>query len=47
MEQIAPSEADSHSASEEIPSLIQNPKIHNRVHKIPAVTFRNKLSLSR
>jgi len=33
MEQVSPTEADSHSASQEIPHLLRNSEVHYHVHK--------------
>jgi hypothetical protein len=46
MEQSPSREADSHSANQEILSLLRKPKVHYRVHKSPSslrpcLTFRN------
>jgi hypothetical protein len=35
MEQRPSCEADSRTASQEIPSLLRNAKVHSRVHKYP------------
>jgi len=35
MEKSLCPEANSHSASQEIPRLLQNPKVHLRVHNAP------------
>jgi len=35
MEQSPSGEANSHSASQKIPRLVWNPKVHYSVHKIP------------
>jgi hypothetical protein len=35
MEESPSSEANSRSASQEIPSLLQNSNVHDRVHKSP------------
>jgi len=48
MEQSPSLDADSDSASQEIPGLLRNPSVHYRVHKISpipgrCVTFHNKL----
>jgi len=37
MKQSSSVEADSHSASQEIPRLLEKQKVHYRVHKSPAL----------
>jgi len=39
MEQSSSSEANSHSASEETPCLLWNPKIHYTVHNDPSLVY--------
>jgi len=46
MEQNRSSEANGHAASEEIPRLLLNLKVHHRVHKIlPLVCILNHMHL--